>query len=379
MIYNKLNMEKGYLNYLNNLDAEASGLLGFFDSDNEYIIEQNIKDELILCNKLIESYSGDKITASAKIGESKFNFTIYIQDGQNNKKRAGLFILEKSTMGFVEKDLQTYVDSIVLENDSSFFVELKKHFHLYTIDESEGIDINNSALKLIAERLAKLKSKYNGILLASADLDRQYVMKMLSLIKTSGVYGPKLLMELKKQIDAKKLSKSSPKYWRELKVMIDLMLIKNMAVFDGPIQDKIGLLQRNYINALKNVKEPVIIETAPAGKKKKKDDKKDKKKDDKKKGGGKDSGKDKGKSKGGNDKGASKDAKPGTTKINKKNPIKAKTRKPPETEVELADSEDSFLGKNIHNKVSKRNKGKVQGDIKRRKLVDRIDDRGLER
>ncbi len=367
-------MEKGYLNYLNNLDAEASGLLGFFDSDNEYILEQNIKDELILCNKLIESYAEDKITASAKIGDSKFNFTIYIQDGQNNKKRAGLFILEKSSLGFVDKELQTYVDSVVLENDSNFFVELKKHFHLYAIDESEGIDINNSALKLIAERLAKLKAKYNGILIASAELDRQYVMKMLSLIKASGEYGHKLLLELKKQIADKKLNAKDVKYWRELKLLVDRMLIKNISVFDGPIQDKIVLLQKNYLNALKNVKEPVIIETAPKAKKAKKDEKKK----EKKKGGDDSSKKSKGKDKDSSSKGGESKSAGGSKKISVKNTINARTKKTPESAVE-SNLEDSFLGKNIHNKVSKRNKGKVQGDIKRRKLVGKIDDRGLER
>ena len=128
-------MEKKYQSHLYNLDAQASGLVGFFDADCSYIIEEKLVKELIICNKIITSFENNLIKAIANVGSFKFNFNIYLQDGIGGMKRAGLFIVEKCTLGAVDKDLETYLDSIVAPDSPMFMEEVKKKYHLYTRDE----------------------------------------------------------------------------------------------------------------------------------------------------------------------------------------------------------------------------------------------------
>ncbi len=352
-------MNKKYINYLKNLDAEASGLLGFFDADDNYVIDQDIIQELIICNKIIDSFSDNKILATAKVGDAKLKFVVYIQDGENNQKRAGLFVLEKSTLGFIDKDLQTYVHSVVLKNDANFFIEIKKAFHLYAQDESEGVDIDNATLLKIQERLKKLKMHYEAMLMASIPADKAYVLKMLALIKTAGPYGQQFLLELKKRIELKKLTKADKKYWRELKLMIDSMLLKNKDVFAGPVLDKMILLQEAYLSAIKNVKIMAPEEVVTAQKKKKSDDKKKKKK------AGKDKKADKKKKKGGSKGSAA--VKPATPSKDVPREFKPKPTRTKKNNLEAENDYSSFLGEwvdqnkqrnNLPPRVDERDRGR---------------------
>ena len=277
-------MSNKYDEFLLNLDAEASMLLGSFDSDSKYIIDEKIKKELILSNKLIESYKSDIITATASIGSYKFNFFVYIQDGENNLKRAGLFLEEKSKLGFADKTILTYLDSIILPNNGGFFNQVKSVFHLFTKDESEGVDMANNNLSEILNKLNSLKGKYNQLIPFYVDIDKKYVSDVIALLKSSGRYGEMILIRLKKMAEDKKLNKKSPNYWRELKNIIDILLKENVGVFDGSTLQKIDSIRDRYVQVAKDIKVPEkAVPSKPKKKpapKKKSDDSKPKKKPD---------------------------------------------------------------------------------------------------
>lgn len=247
-------MEKKYEQALNNLDAQASLLLGTFDEGKNYLIDDKTLQSLLNCRKLIKSYKEDMIIAEAKIGSFKFNFNIYIQLGQDNKKRAGMFIVENAKLGFADKELQTYIASVILENDGSFITEVKKYFHLFTVDESTGVDMDNLELLELINKLKTLKDNYEAMMFLFVDLDREYVMKIMALLRRSGYYGTKLLEEFGNQVRAKGLNKLDPAYWRNLKVMLDTILINNKGMFDPDIQSQIDRLQKEFIEKSKNIK-----------------------------------------------------------------------------------------------------------------------------
>lgn len=260
-------MEKEYFNHLYNLDALGSGMLGSFDADNSYIIDPAITQELIDCKKTIKSYSGDKIEATANVGVHVLKFNIYIQLGEQNKKRAGLFVLEKSKFGLVEKEIQTYVDSVVLENNGAFIDELKKKYHLYTADESMGIDMSNGNLNAILQKIEGALQKYKTMIPVMMDLDKAYVAKIMMILRSAGTYGKVVLDILKKEVAKIGMSKLDPRYWREVKLVLDKILVKNMELFDAPTLKKIETIQKEYASEYKGTKEPQ--KSAPAKPKKK--------------------------------------------------------------------------------------------------------------
>ena len=94
-------MENENVVFLNNLDAGSSELLGEFTTSDTYVIADDIKQDLLNANKLITDYKPDKITATATAGAYTFEFAIFVQLGEQNKKRATLFLQEKTY--FIEK------------------------------------------------------------------------------------------------------------------------------------------------------------------------------------------------------------------------------------------------------------------------------------
>ncbi len=268
-------MEKQYITHLHNVDASSSGLLGYFDADDSYIIDDGILAELIKCNKLINSFNDDKISATATVGTFKIEFNIYLQDGEGNKKRAGLFVLEKAKLGFVEKELQTYVDSFVLDNTGGFIEEVKKRYHLFNVDESEGVDMSNSGLKLILAKKDGAVKKYKVLMPVLIDADKAYVAKMILLLKEAGATGKEVLSIYKDAISGIKVSKMDKSYWREAKLLLDKILYQNRGLFDEVTQNKMNAVQKAYVLAYSSAKEPVIMTPPPSKPKKKEEKKKD--------------------------------------------------------------------------------------------------------
>lgn len=268
-------MEKQYITHLHNVDATSSGLLGYFDADDSYVIDDGILAELVKCNKLINSFKDDKISATATVGAFKIDFNIYLQDGEGNKKRAGLFVLEKAKLGFVEKELQTYVDSFAQDNTGGFIEEVKKRYHLYNVDESEGVDMSNSGLKLILAKKDGAVKKYKVLMPVLMEADKAYVAKMILLLKESGAVGKEVLNMYKDAVAGIKVSKMDKSYWREAKLLLDKILYQNRGMFDEITQNKMNAVQKAYVLAYSSAKEPVTVASPPPKPKKKEEKKKD--------------------------------------------------------------------------------------------------------
>ena len=249
-------MEKSYLSHIYDIETEASGLLGFFDDENSYILEDGIVKELIECNKQIVSYDKEKIVAKALVGDYNLDFIIYLQDGEGCLKRAGLFLVEKAKLGAVEKEFQTYVDSFVEHFTPMFFENIKRKYHLYTVDESEGIDIKNSKCIKILGKKSDLAKKYKAMLPLMVGLEKEYVKKMLSVIKTSGKSGEIFINNLKQLLNDKNIKKNSPTYWRDVRMQLDKMIRQNEKLFELKTEKRMNNIQKMFLGQLKEVKLP---------------------------------------------------------------------------------------------------------------------------
>lgn len=276
-------MENEYLILIHNLGAGSNGLLGEFNNADKYEIKSDIKDLLKKANKLITEYKTDKITAVATVGSHTFNFVVYVQLGEQNKKRLTLFFVEKGNILDENKEFLTLISSVVVDGNVNIIQTLKKEFNMYIQDESIGIDMSNASLIALATRKDEILAHSKFLQKELVKVDKAYVLKTLALIKASSEFGTQFLLQFKNIVKTQKLDKSKDSYWSSLKKILDKMLNDNSRIFDGKLKQHLDDLQAGYIHMVKNMKEPIVI-TAPA-KKKEEEKKKDKPKgkpDDKK-------------------------------------------------------------------------------------------------
>ncbi len=347
-------MEKEYIVLLHNLDAGSSALLGEFDSSDNYNIADNIKQELVKANKLISDYTHSEITATAQVGSYSFDFVAYVQIGEQNKRRISLFLKEKCKLGYVEKEQLTLLKYVIVQGEPNILELLKKEFNMYTHDDSVGVDMANSNLQAILDRKAKVSARAKFLLTEMKTANRAYVFKMLSLIKISGAYGTQLVNQFKEIVKSQKLDKNSDSYWHSLKVILDKLIVANALLFDENIMKRMESLQRQYMYAILNAKEPVVSTTA------KPNSKSDDKKDDKGKGGGKggDKGKDKDKDKSAS--GGGSNVASATSKIESLGKGIAKNKKDPKAVKPAKQKKSSVFFTNVMSGVFDNRKDKVQ-------------------
>ena len=276
-------MENEYLILIHNLGAGSNGFLGEFNAENKYDIKNDIKDLLKKTNKLITEYKSDKITAVATVGSYTFNFVVYVQLGEQNKKRLTLFFLEKGNVFDENKEFLTYISSVIIDGNVNIIQTLKKEFNMYIQDESLGVDMSNASLIVLANQKDKILKHSKFLQKELKNIDKAYVLKTLALLKTGSEFGTQFLLQFKNLVKAQKLDKSKDTYWGSLKKILDKMINDNSMAFDSKLKQRLEELQAGYIHLVKNIKEPEVT-TAPAKKKeeKKKDGDKSKKKDDKK-------------------------------------------------------------------------------------------------
>lgn len=249
-------MENENVVFLNNLDAGSSGLLGEFTTSDTYIIADDVKQDLLKANKLITDYKSDKITANATAGSYTFEFLVYIQLGEQNKKRATLFLQEKTKLGFVEKELLTHIKSVIIEAGQNLMSVAKKEFNLFVRDETEGVDMANENLKALLNRKAQVSSRSKYLANALYDADKAYVMKMLGLIKGTGPYGDRFITQFKNMLKARNLNKADPKYWNTVKRLLDRMIAENSLLFSGKAKARMEEMQKAYRDLVAGTKEP---------------------------------------------------------------------------------------------------------------------------
>lgn len=258
-------MEKQFEQYLMNLDADASGFIGTFDENKKYNIDDATKEKLVKTNKLFEDYSETLIKAKATIGSFVFNFELYIQLGHENKKRVSIFLVEESKLNIVEKQT-TMLDYKVFDDDAEFLANVQKAFNIFKADESEGVDMTNLALLELVAKLKQKQQLLNFKIKELRALDKEYVAKMLAILKGSAPYGVLFCQQFKDMVMALKLDKMNVEYWHMLKLLLDKKLLENISVFDPKTQAQLLAVTDKYIKVYNSTQQNQAVK--PAGKSK---------------------------------------------------------------------------------------------------------------
>ena len=167
----------------------GNNLLGSYNDDNEYVIADNIKKELVACPKVKKSVFQNSVFCGAILphyGELIFEVTFH-KNTVKNAARAELYVLENEYKinGYIQNTVRTKVGEYIddLEN---FIEKTYEHFHIslsedsgreYNLKEDISLDAYIGAKNNFNQNMARLTQKdYNK-------LYREYVTAKLELLK----------------------------------------------------------------------------------------------------------------------------------------------------------------------------------------------------
>lgn len=318
-----------FCNHLKDL-VIFSGMLGEYDKDGKYKIDEKTKKELTTCEKSIKETTEKEIKCVAYVGSFNFDFVIKIEKSSEREKTAKLYLIEKlkSFTGEIDRTEITYISAYTDSDDMYFSEKLNKVFHLH-LEEKDAKDYDREKN---AEFLKKKKLDLNQLkkILSSQgeELSKIYLQKMLKFLEKCGDKGDFILRKYKKILerDKSKLIKGEAGYYFKLKSILDEMIFSSKVPFSPNQQQAMDKLRKQFLDfevPMRKVSEP-----APPKPEKKKpviiiaDD------SNKKKGGG---GDDKKKDKG-QDKDQGQNGKKGGGDKNPKKPEATKDPKPQKPE-----------------------------------------------
>ncbi|MBE5745682.1 MAG: hypothetical protein E7359_00115 [Clostridiales bacterium] len=175
--YIRKDIDGGYLSekyeidrykYEQYIDVVDNLMLGNYNEFGEYVIQDDIKEELIKCTKVIEdNYENILFVKSeAKVNAfSYLNFAVKVIDNEKaGYKTAILELLEPiyKAKGFIENTQATKLKKVVLANNDIFRQEVYKAFNILVNTTTEGSKIEleekdtDEDFKAIIERKIKL-------------------------------------------------------------------------------------------------------------------------------------------------------------------------------------------------------------------------------
>ena len=264
-------MATDYSKFLRDNYVESAVLFGEYNEQDEYSIDQAIKEELVNLNKVITEYKQDYIMCQARVFETVANFRIDIfLDEMEGEKYANLYLLESFKNLDEEVDLETFLVNFTSSNDPVFFDKLKEALHLFTQSElGEGKQLNTSE---VLERLLRGKKDVSKSMMLNMGVDnRKYCNDILKILKNSKAY-PSLEKLIKQKMKGIKADKNTAKYFALLKEILDEVIKENYDELDEETRQWLQQVNQNYVliymNKKKIVQKPKVkTETVVAGKK----------------------------------------------------------------------------------------------------------------
>lgn len=242
-----------YANVIDNL------MLGNYNEFGEYIIQDEIKDELLKCQKVIEDNYENILFVKSKNPVNVFshlNFAVRVLvNSQTNQNTAILELLEPiyKAKGYIENTQSTVIKKITLPNNDIFRDEVYKAFNIKVDNNGEGqkIELSDDEFKnSIDRKIRLLYIKKQTIEKMNDEYEICYKKNIQELEKTE--IGKKVIQETKKE------EKIAQKYLNvkenDYKVKNEL-LYKNIEIFyPNPPKEIILNIYSLHQTITKNVK-----------------------------------------------------------------------------------------------------------------------------
>lgn len=175
--------------------TDANHLIGKFNDDGKYFLEQDIKRELVNMEKEISELRDGVFFAENNYLFKNFSFKVVTEKISETRAKATLYLLENYKDGYEEGMFTTFVASFEADIDSNLNPKVRTVFNL--VDSSGDLsenDIPNLAVLLQGQQ-------DNGIFLDELiELGSQiYVLRMLELLENAGEKGKEILEAFKKR------------------------------------------------------------------------------------------------------------------------------------------------------------------------------------
>ena len=293
-----------YKLYMNEL-IRQNKLVGIFNDEGEYVINEKIKKDLVKIEKEIADPNPYFYILYTTYMKKTFEFSLEVEELDNNMASATLYLIERLDGHSQIERLKSFIASVILPFDPAFAEKVRRIFNM--VDSINSIDEGK------IPTLSVLMQKYLDDVLILEDIDslgsQIYIIRMLKLLETSGPVGVKIVNDYKKV--ASKIDVSKKGAYSKLRHLLDKVIFENggleklnkpKEVLLKPLKEyndaikKVEKAQENVGKIVGNAK-PKKVEEKVAGKSATKPAKKVEKK-----GGG-------GAKKGGGDKGGKKDSK----------------------------------------------------------------------
>lgn len=170
-----------------NYDIIFNNMLGNYDEDGEYIIENDVLEALINCHKHITRAYADTLylLSYQKFGDKgHIEFTLSFVKNNEGKQIAVLKVLEpvNKVGGYLINTHSIVVGTYTDVNDEMYMTKVKKAFHIYDSEEDGGKE-DLEKLNAITKRLEMLAKMRALVLKNLAKDEEQYFNQRLEALK----------------------------------------------------------------------------------------------------------------------------------------------------------------------------------------------------
>lgn len=195
-------VEEKFKKYSQVEDIFHKGLIGVFE-DGKYIIDVDVKEELKILNKVIDSKDNKKLVCHAKYHDFLFNFVIEFEK-QAIYSTAKLYLIEEREDDIEVKKFKTLISSEVVPENVDIEKRVMEAWHIHT--EETPNEAKLSELDSIIIKLSKDKIFGRDLIEV---LSQIYFFQMRKLLESLGENGKAVIKEYNELIRLVSIKKPS--------------------------------------------------------------------------------------------------------------------------------------------------------------------------
>jgi hypothetical protein len=252
--YNTRDFEEqdvAYYSYTLKTDKMQDALLGDYDQQGAYTLQQEDLKTLTKLNKVVAKKEDDVLYLKATCNTHEFSFFVKVESISKKKKVAQLFLVENTSVITSKNDkIITPVSSYVDDNDIYFEEKYKKIFNVIADDEDGKKEQNNEIAKVLLGKIDFSSKVFNNYLLRTRLKDKIYVEKLIKLLQedpSSAKVLKKYQFMLTKTLPT--LNVRDKNYYRVLKQLLDEVIEEERKTLSSNLNLIILRMRGSYIKA----------------------------------------------------------------------------------------------------------------------------------
>ena len=261
-----------YANKLARFEMEESFLLGEFDKDGNYVINEEIKKELIEVDKVVENKNNDGYYAIANCGNIKLEFIVTVRSFQDADAKicrvAQLKLLEYYVAQNKKIKFLNLIATFQDYDSPNFLFKVKSAFHLYSKAESGDKTLKN--LSKVEKTLARLKNRFTLIeinTIKKESVELKYLTEIKKILNETPE-GAKIVKRYQQIAQLNNINQNNKKELPKLRYILDKILNEAIAqkLLNEETTNKINKCREIFVVELNNTHNKFIDLKIPENK-----------------------------------------------------------------------------------------------------------------